>query len=216
MDLSVIAPPLVEPITPAEAMVELRLITSADDIDEDDLDYQSILAKIQAARQYCENETGRAFVRQTLRLSGFDLSACRGRASIFSLLRPPVLSIDAVTYIDADGDEQTVEPDSYYVVPSDTPRFYFISGYSLPTMHERPDAFRIDYVAGYPPGEPPEDFDPDSDPPQHLAANVPGPLKEAIKFTLRLMYLDMTPADRAATENARDQMLWHYKVLKVA
>jgi len=215
MNLSVIVPPPVEPITPAEAMVELRIITSADDVDTDDLDYQSILAKIQAARQYCESETGRTFVQQTLRLTGFGLSSCRGRPSVFNLSRPPVLSIDAVTYIDPDGDEQTVDPASYYLVQGDVPRLYFVSGYSLPTMHERPDALRIDYVAGYRPGDPPEDYD-ESDPPQHLAANVPGTLKEAIKFTLRLMYLDMAPADRTATENARDAMLWHHKVLKVA
>jgi hypothetical protein len=223
MDLSVLVPPLVEPITIEAAFVELRLGMPGDDFAEHP-DYNAVLGKMRAATQHCEDLTGRAFVQQTLRLSGATetLSAsarCRGRSwwsggGVFDLLRPPVQSIVAVGYIDTDGAEQTLDEADYYVVSGNTPQLRWASGYTLPSLYDRPDALRIDYLAGYPPGTPADDYDPE-DPPQYLADRVPAPIGQACLLTLRLLFENMDPSDREATERARDALLWPYKVLRV-
>lgn len=222
MDLSVITPPLVDPISIEQAFVELRLGMPGDDFREHP-DYAAVRAKMRAATQHCENLTGRAFVQQTLRMTGTPetLSAsARNRSGVtwesagFDLLRRPVQSVAAVSYLDADHAEQSVDAADYYVISGDTPQLYFAAGYALPALAARRDALRIDYVAGYPPGEPDEDYDPDM-PPQHLAANVPAPIAQAVLLTMRLLFENLDPSDREATERARDALLWPYKVLRV-
>lgn len=222
MDLSVLVQPPVEPITVEQAFVELRLGMPGDDFREHP-DYGAVLAKMQAATQHCENLTGRAFVQQTLRLAGTpDTLAASARArrcvqwsdAGFDLLRQPVQSIVSVSYLDADHVEQTVDAADYYLISGSVPQMFFAGGYALPALASRRDALRIDYVAGYPPGTPDEDYDPE-DPPQHLAAHVPAPIKQAILLTLRLLQWEMTEGERASTTAARDALLWPYKLLRV-
>lgn len=224
MDLAVTVPPLVEPISIEQAFVELRLALPGDYL-PDHPDYAAVKAKMRAATQHCEDLTGRAFVQQTLRLSGTPeaLSAsARARSRYdawpgtagFDLPRLPVQSVAAVSYLDADHAPQEVDAADYYLIAGSRPQVYFSVGYALPAIAQRPDALRIDYVAGYPPGEPDEDYDPDM-PPQHLAANVPAPIAQAVLLTMRLLFENLDPSDREATERARDALLWPYKVLRV-
>lgn len=193
MALTVIAPPPVEPVTIQQVFRHLRL--DSVDSPEDHPDYEDVVLKMKAARRFCEKRTGKAFVQQTIRAIGSDMR----------LLRGPIISILAVSYYDTDNELQTVDPENYYL-PDGEAVVSWASGYSLPALYSRADALRVDYLAGYPPGEPPEDYD-DEDPPYYLADNVPEDLKAAILFDIQLQYDDLRPDQRAAIERARDNIL---------
>lgn len=92
---SLVTAPATEPLTATEAKLHLRVDHSTDD----DL----ISSLIVAARQHCENVTGRALITQTwdLRLDRFP-----PRGAPIRLVKPPVSSVTSVSYVDADGDTQ--------------------------------------------------------------------------------------------------------------
>lgn len=222
MNLTVITPPPVEPVTIERAFVELRLGMPGDDF-ADHPDYGAVVAKLAAARRHCEFLTGLAFVQQTLRLEAtldeLNPSAWDRRRSAtgnaLRLLRGPVQSIVAVSCYDAYTELQTLDGDDYYITGGDMPQVRLMPGVSLPAMFGRDDALRIDYVAGFQPGPVPEDFDPVNDAPHYLADNVPAPIKEAILLTLRMLQWEMTEGERASTTAARDALLGGDKVLRV-
>lgn len=60
-----------------------------------------------------------------------------------------VRSVQSVTYLDADGASQTLEPAAYQVLPDVVPgEVHLAFGRSLPTMRTHPAALRVRYVAG--------------------------------------------------------------------
>ncbi len=104
MNYSIATAPAVEPVTLADAKVHLRTITG--DASED---AAIITPLITAAREYCENITGRAFAAQTI-------EAYPDRfAPIIELPRSPVISVTSVVYTDADGNETTMDAGDYLV-----------------------------------------------------------------------------------------------------
>lgn len=92
MNLTVITPPEEEPVSVETAKAHLRVDTTADDA--------LIETYLKAARELCEGLARRSFVTQTFRLVLDDFPA-----SSLKLPRPPLQSVDAVTYIDSNGDE---------------------------------------------------------------------------------------------------------------
>lgn len=86
--------PLAEPISLEEAKLHLRV-----DGDDDDT---LITSLIKAAREYCENYQNRTYIATTykLKLSEWE--------TYIELPRPPLCYIDSITYIDANGTEQTL------------------------------------------------------------------------------------------------------------
>lgn len=97
------------------------------------------------------------------------------------LPHPPLISVDEVTYYDADGAEQTLatpndrflittppnRPARLYVAPDDDP---------LPNLQERPEAIRIEYTAGY-----------------ASSAAVPPNIKQGLLWLIALMWLTRNP-----------------------
>ena len=136
MLIELVAPPDLEPVSLAEARAHLR-VTSRD---EDR--YVELL--VSAARHQVEVVTGYALAEQTRRLvvAGFPTGG-------LPLPRPPLVSVEAVEYVDADGAVQTLDPAEYVVADGGTP------GTVLPkttwplTAASRPDAVRVTYVCGY-------------------------------------------------------------------
>ena len=238
MNLTVIVPPPVEPVSAAEAFRHLRL-DPIDSPEENEAEYPAVMSHIRTAREWCEAYTGRAFVRQTMRLSGRALS--RFRRGVFDyaqagpwgdwrfnsdpfqdnaieLLRPPTISIASVKFFDAANALQTVDPASYYVTDEFVPRLCFVAGYGLPGAHSRPDALRIEYVAGYPAGTPADDYDA-TDPdavPVHLAANVPHAVRSAILIQCRLLHEKLDPQEAQQQADARDALLWPLRIISLA
>ncbi|WP_430009970.1 head-tail connector protein [Methylophaga lonarensis] len=91
-------PPEAEPVTLQEARDQVR----ADNNDEDAL----LSEYIAAARDYCEKRTGLPLMPQT-----FVLYADRFFPEM--VLKPNLLEVVAVRYLDVNGDEQTVDAADY-------------------------------------------------------------------------------------------------------
>ncbi|MEQ8251572.1 MAG: hypothetical protein RIB41_10075 [Oceanibaculum nanhaiense] len=185
-----LAAPVIEPITLAEARADVKV-----DLPEDDARLQR---EIRAAREQFESETGVILTSRPMRIA-FD--CFNGEIWIPT---GPVLSIDALRYVDMAGEVQTLEPSAYqwragiyeaYVRPA--------YGRSWPQARPQYDSVQIDFTAGWPGtgGESPS------------ADLVPGNIKQALLW-LVAKYFD----DSAATAygDGIDRIINAYKVGRVA
>lgn len=216
MNIIVVTPPPVEPITLAEAYSQLRLDafgSPAEHPDEAD-----ITRHIATARTAAEQATRRALVQQTLRIAlpGFPcqragryiaqdaVSEQAQRSGYVELLRPPYISMVSVEYYDTENVLRTLSSSNYYVNDSSdiVARLQFVDGFSMAT-YDRDDAVRISWIAGYlPVGSPADDY----------TANIPAPIKSAMLLSVQLLYENFKPQERAAMEGARDALLASFTV----
>jgi uncharacterized phiE125 gp8 family phage protein len=220
MNITVLTPPTVEPVTLAQVWAHLRLTPTEDTNSPQEFEPyhpdDTMLARhIKTARQDCEKKTRRSFAKQKIRLS-LDSSSeqwpwrtldYRGKTLTVAinegiqLRRPPILEIVSVSYYDADNTLTVIDSANYFL--TDDHRLQFITDFTSPTTYARSDALRIDYWAGYDPeGSPEEDF----------VANIPEPIKEAILVGVELMYDAMTPQQREQLVLMQNCMLSPYEV----
>lgn len=130
------------PEQPAVSLAEAKLHLRVDHDAEDSL----IERIIRAATERAEEIQGRAYVTQTFRL-GLPRFP-RGR--VIYLPRPPLQSVEQITYLDPAGEEQTLSPDVYRVDPAAVPgRVILRQGAAWPETADEPDAVRVTYLAGY-------------------------------------------------------------------
>jgi uncharacterized phiE125 gp8 family phage protein len=134
--------PLAEPVTPAEIKQHCRV-----EVDDDD-EYLSAL--IIGAREYVETRTGRQLLQATWQQVHDQFPA------MFLLSRPPLLSVDSITYWDWDGVLRTVDPSTYLVDTLAQPgRVTPIYGQIWPFPMYRIGAVTVTFKAGY--GDDPAD-----------------------------------------------------------
>ena len=128
--------PAEEPITTAEAKLHLRV----DHGDED----AYIDKKVKQARQHFEEITRRALVNTTfeLKLDAFPTEIRPPRS--------PLSSVSSITYVDTNGDTQTLSA-SVYSVDTDTEpgRISLAFNQSWPDIREQNNAVVVTFVAGY-------------------------------------------------------------------
>jgi len=161
-----------EVITRAEAKLHLKI----DDQTADDALVDSL---VQAARENCEEFTNRCFVYSTweLRLDAFP---DRDFNEIL-LPRPPLISVNSVKYIDADGAEQTLGTDKWYSdAKSEPARLRPAYGLTWPATRAQMNAVTVSYLAGYPVI--------DAGSPLDTTTNVPAAAKAAVKLILAHIY----------------------------
>lgn len=92
--------PTSEPVTLQEARDQCRL--------DDDVEDALISEYIAAARDYCEKVTGLPLMPQTVTLYADKFCG-------EMVLKPNLISVESVKYIDSDGDLQTITPADYTV-----------------------------------------------------------------------------------------------------
>lgn len=144
-----------------------------------------VLSALVAARQHIENVLKRSLCTQTFDwiLPGFadDFGLywvsgarypyapdCNG----FEIPRPPLISVDALYYRDADGAEQSISSSNFRVIAPRGPlascgRLFASGSYTWPATIAEPDAVRLRFTAGY--GGPEQ---------------VPEPIRQAAKLLL--------------------------------
>lgn len=148
-----ITPPELEPVTVDEMRDHLRI----DSTDEDGL----IAGMISAAREACEVYTHRQFMQTTLVYTADYF--CRK----IELPRPPLVSVQAVKYLDTDGTLQTLATSQYRVITDSLIGFIQPAfGVSWPAVYSVSNAVTVEYTAGY--GDAIED--------------VPNKIRQAIKL----------------------------------
>jgi uncharacterized phiE125 gp8 family phage protein len=135
-DVSVATLPAVEPVGLVEAKLHLRV-----DIDDDD---SLITSLISAARESVEKQGSLTLISTGL------VARTKAFASEMLLPRPPLISVDALKYVDADGVLQTLDANEYQVSNGSHPgRIWRAYGASWPATRDQPQAVQVEYTAGF-------------------------------------------------------------------
>jgi uncharacterized phiE125 gp8 family phage protein len=138
-----------------------------------------------------EAATRSAVIEQTLRLSVGSVSDTG-----IDLPRPPLIRVNSVSYYDSTNILQTVASADYYVTDDFPPRLRFVTGWVAPTLYDRPDAIRVEYVVGYRGDGSPTDTE------AEYQANVPKQIQDAVLIYVEMLQANTSPADREALEKA--------------
>lgn len=148
MGLVLVTPPATEPVSIDDVIAHLRLDFDSD-VDED----VALSRMISASRRSVERNAGISIPLQTWRLTVPQFPAARG---CIALRRGPVQSA-TVTYLDSTSAELTFSD----VVLESAPlfdRISLVAGSAWPTTAVQVDAVRVEYVAGFPDGDVPDDL----------------------------------------------------------
>jgi uncharacterized phiE125 gp8 family phage protein len=134
MTFVVYTAPATEPVSVTEAKVHARISGTASDAE--------VGVMIKAARQYAEAELRRYIITQTVD-AYFDAFP-----EYFEL--PPLQSVTSITYVDTNGDTQTLAADQYRVDSKTQPaRITEAYGISWPSTQDVTNAVTVRFVAGY-------------------------------------------------------------------
>lgn len=136
MTAILIDPPVIEPVTLAEAKAHLRLTGTDDD------DY--VAAMITAARIQVETATRRVLIEQTWRIFRDDWPA----DGTIDIAVAPVVSVAAVTVYDAEGDPTVLAPATWRLDAASSPARLQLAG-ATPLPGRSMNGVEIDVVAGY-------------------------------------------------------------------
>lgn len=136
--ISVTTPPKFEPVSLFELKQALKLCTS--DTDEDAL----LSSLISAARVTVE-----AYQRRTIVQTSYKMNL-DGWCDPILPIKPPLVSVSSVTYLDSAGDEQTLGTGLYNVDTASIPgRITKDYGDTYPTLYPVKDNVSVNYTAGY-------------------------------------------------------------------
>lgn len=181
MNLTVVTAPTLKPFTLNRLYQQLRLDVQGSPQEHDDDD--TLNALMDVARAGCENIIKRSLLPQTLRLSmqsfpvssdtyaRWDRQAQPEPVRAIKLYRPPVIAVSHVKYYDSSNVLQTLDASSYFVTDDQVPELKFVSGFTAPSVYDRPDAVRVEYTAGY-----------------ANAALIPEPLQQWMLLQIGTMY----------------------------
>ena len=137
MRLQLVTPPTIQPVTVDELKTHCVIDHSLDD------DYLSDV--LDTAREQVEADTGRALVEQTWQLLGSAFPA------EINVPKPPLVAVSSITYIDTDGEEQTLDAADYQVVTTTVgARIKPAAGACWPAV--QPGHYNgvvVEFVAGY-------------------------------------------------------------------
>jgi len=218
MNITVVTPPPFEPVSREDVYNQLRLDAEGSPLSHPD--DTLIDSYITTGREFVEKSTRRSLVQQTLRLSAAGFPVCispwvyqnslvpmrfRPPQHIF-LSRPPIVRITSVKYYDLDNALQTVNSTDYYLTDDQVPELRFTTSFSVPNTYDRPDALRVEYIAGYAPnGSPPGGR-------ADYVANVPQSLVNAVLASVTLLYDSLPPANMDSIANMRETFMSPYRV----
>lgn len=159
--------PAVLPVTIEECKRDLRILDSDQDVYLNEL--------IVAAVDYLDGHNGvlgHAMITQTWRLT------LKRFYDTVRLPFAPVQSVSAITYYDGDNAEQSLDVASFTLAgATDYAWLERVPTVTLPGTYDRPDAVRVDFVAGY--GD--------------TASDVPAGIRRAIRMLVAHWFEHPTP-----------------------
>jgi uncharacterized phiE125 gp8 family phage protein len=126
---------------PVVTLAEAKLHTRTDCADEDAL----ITALISVATQAASDRLQRSLVPTQYRLT------LDRFPDAIELLLPPIISVESVKYIDPYADQQTLDPQDYFLDSVSEPGYLVPAAErAWPNTQDRINAVEVDYTAGYP------------------------------------------------------------------
>ena len=136
---------LKQTIKPAGEPVTLDAFKSHARLDGDhDNDAAQLL--LRSATRHIEHITARQFIHSTWRYT-FDAWPA---SEVIWIPKAPLVSITSITYLDGNGDTQTLSTDVYQAVTDDAPGSVVLKyGKSWPAAREDTEAIQVTFVAGY-------------------------------------------------------------------
>lgn len=181
--------PTVEPISLDEAKVHARIEESEDDA--------YVLSLIVAAREYVQKFTRRQLITATWKLLLDDFPGVGGT---IELPFPPLQSVGSITYIDNNGDSQTLDS-SLYRVDTDTEpgRVTPAYGEQWESARSITGAVTVTYDAGY----------------GATGSTVPMAIRQALKLLVSQWYENREPTISGTITKvpfAAESLLWPYRV----
>lgn len=157
--LACVTPATSEPVTLSEVKEWVQQDHAADDA--------MLSALITSARQLIEQQSGLVFMPASYRLVLDQFPSWTIR-----LPRYPLRSVASIIYIDHNGDTQTLDSSTYLVDTDSNPGLVEPAfGEVWPTARWQARSVRITFEAGH-----------------SLAADIPGPLKQAVKMLVAIGY----------------------------
>lgn len=192
MRIITVTEPQAEPITRQNVYDWLRLDTTGSPATHE---HDSIINMlISGARESVERDTRRSLVSRVYDL--YTPHFCS------ELPRPPLISVQSISYYDDGNTLQTLSPSIYYVQQSLVPRIALQDGQSWPILFDRQDAVIVRYTAGYEgSGSPPD-----------LTDGIPAALKQAMLVHVQMHYDFMKPADIQELKDTYDRLVSRYEV----
>lgn len=199
--LTLVTPPALEPLSLDTAKLHLRV----DFADDDTL----ITALIAAARLKCESYLSRSFVTTAwaLSLDGFpgqysrfapsETTTANGSGPLYGYVperylagtyvpivvpKARLIAVQSITYVDTNGDPQTLDPSLYSVEPGDGGRISPTFNRVWPAARVYPGSVTIAFTMGY--GD--------------TAADVPATITQAMLLCLGHWYAGRAAASEAA------------------
>ncbi|MGH6770074.1 MAG: head-tail connector protein [Xanthobacteraceae bacterium] len=160
MSSILLTPPVVEPLSLADAKAFLRIEHADDDA--------VIAALIAGARSHVEAGTRRALIAQTWRLVR-DRWPANGRIAV---LPAPFIEVLVARVIDEDGTAQAIDVEAFAVDAAAAPAVLAFVPWSMPPPGKRVGGIEIDVSVGY----------------GAAAADVPAPLVQAIRLLVAHWY----------------------------
>ena len=145
MSFSLVTPPLVEPISLDQAKARLRISETSQDA--------HIIHLIRVARQRIEALTGQVLIEQTW-LERRDAWDAEGRlhafGTQFKIMKPPLISIEAIRGFDADDVPTVWSASSYFVDTLSEPgRISLRPNQVFPKPGRDVGGIEIEFVCGY-------------------------------------------------------------------
>jgi uncharacterized phiE125 gp8 family phage protein len=102
--------------------------------------------KVQGFTEQAEHKTGRAFITQTCQVTLDEFPPA------IKLSRPPIIAVLYVRFYDADGVQQTLDPQDYQVDDQSEPGYILPApGKNWPATGRRINAVEVQYTCGYGP-----------------------------------------------------------------
>jgi hypothetical protein len=185
--LEVVTPPAMEPVTLAEAKLQLRV-----DISDDDAFITSLITAARMRAEVIQRQTfiattydwffdnfpaaANGYFNRLNRLMGPNPQWLPNGAAILYLPKPPLVSVASVKYYDPTGIQQTYDPTKYFVSTGIGSRVQPTIGNVWPVTRPQIDAVVVRYTAG------------NAD-----ATSVPENVKAAIKMLVNHWYENRGP-----------------------
>lgn len=180
----------VEGALPPITLLQAKAQTRTDCADEDSL----INAYIEAATQAASDRLQRALVPTRYRLTVDSFP------DAIELLMPPITSVESVKYIDTSGNQQTLDPQDYFLDSVSEPGYLVpANGRTWPLPQDRINAVEVEYTAGYPTG------------------TVPTPIKQWILLATGDLYEQRARSAEkpAVPQNFADGLLDTYRIFGI-